>query len=789
MTSSSTPGLPVNEEEWIARLKEAAETGQPVDLAPAEDLEPADGATWGPDVHIPAAALRQVLTSRDLHVDSRGLVIRGARFTEPLDLEFVVFHNPLYLIECSVEATLDITGAKLLALSLQGTHVRGVHMDWSEIMGPMLALDGFRVDGEMCARGARIRGPLVLSGAKLRSPNGTALILAGAQIAGDVLARDGFEADGAINALGATITGQLGLSGAKLRNPNGHALILDRAQIAGDVFADEEFEADGEIRAVGATITGQLGLSGAKLRNPNGYALVLAGAQIAGDVFADEEFEADGEIRAVGATISNLILSGAKLRNPNGHALVLDGAQIAGDVVAGAGFEADGKIRAVGATITGHVGLSGAKLRNPNGDALLLDGAQIAGPVFADEEFEADGAINALGATITGQLVLSGAKLRNPNGHALVLAGAQIAGDVVAGAGFEADGEIRAVRATINGQIELRGAKLHNPNGNALVLDGAQIAGPVFAGAGFEANGEIRAVGATINGQIELRGAKLHNPNGNALNIQTTRVSALVLAPTEVEGSIDLYRAVIDDLVTEGQPPPAVATGWVIGDIHGPLRHDWRATRRWLNTEPPSTERPNPRRREKAPISVQPWHALADVYERNGDPAAARRLRFSAANRVTAQSRLPTKIVRGIYCGLVGNGYYPLLAILWLVVVVAIGCAIATINREDIVPVRAQEATAAVKTQAAETGAKPDAWLPVTAETPCEAHPDYPCTNSFAFTVNSILPPASATNGSDWVVAPDATIVLTVGMPMLKLASWALAALLLTGVTGLLRKT
>jgi uncharacterized spore protein YtfJ len=49
--------------------------------------------------------------------------------------------------------------------------------------------------------------------------------------------------------------------------------------------------------------------------------------------------------------------------------------------------------------------------------------------------------------------------------------------------------------------------------------------------------------------------------------------------------------------------------------------------------------------------------------------------------------------------------------------------------------------------------------------------------------------PAGAATGSDWVVVPDATLVLTVGLPMLKLASWALAALLLAGITGLLRKT
>ena len=104
MTSSRAPGLPVNEGEWIAQLKKAAETGQLVDLAPGEDLHPAEAATWGRARQIPAAALRQVLTSSDLNVDSRGLLIRGARFTEPLDLEYAVFPHPLHLIQCSLEA-------------------------------------------------------------------------------------------------------------------------------------------------------------------------------------------------------------------------------------------------------------------------------------------------------------------------------------------------------------------------------------------------------------------------------------------------------------------------------------------------------------------------------------------------------------------------------------------------------------------------------------------------------------------------------------------------------------
>jgi hypothetical protein len=185
-----------------------------------------------------------------------------------------------------------------------------------------------------------------------------------------------------------------------------------------------------------------------------------------------------------------------------------------------------------------------------------------------------------------------------------------------------------------------------------------------------------------------------------------------------------------------------------------------------------------------APTSLN----LTMPYQRNGNPAAAQRLRSSAANRITRQSRWPTKIIRRLYWALVGNGYYPLRTILWLPIVVTIAWVIVALNREDIVPAHATEAVTAVKDHAAHTGTTADRWPPFTAETPCEVHPGYPCMNSFTFAVNSVLPPAGSTNG-DWVVAPGAALFLILGLPALKLFSWAPAALLLAGVTGLLRTT
>ncbi|QUR67458.1 hypothetical protein [Mycobacterium spongiae] len=647
MTRSSVPGLLVSCEDWIARLKGAAASGQCVDLAPGEDLEPADGATWSPDRRVPAAALRAVLTCADLVVDSGGLRIRGARIIGALDLNHVVFRHPLYLIQCLLDETLCITGATILDLNLRGTHLPGIDMVRSEITGSMFAGDGFEAAGEIRASGAKIQGDLDVSGATLNNPEGCALNLDIAEIGGNLVAAGGFQANGEISALQAAIKGQLDLRGATLTNPNGCALILNGAEIGSSVFAGEAFEANGEIRAWDATIKGPLRLSGATVTNPNGCSLNLFGAEIGSSVYA--------------------------------------------------------------------------------------------------------------------------------------------------GDGFEANGQFLAWAATIKGQLYLSGATLNNPNDCALSLSGAEIADNLLAGDGFEARGEINAMGARINGDFRLSGANLYNPNGVALNLKKAKLGVLTLAPESVQGPIVLNRAVIEDLVTASKdPPPVVATGWTLGDIHGPLRYDWRIAKKWLNAKSPSSTQP-PRREQKGRAPVQPWYELADVYERNGGPAAARHLRFAAANKTTKQSPWPTKLVRRAYLLLAGNGYYPLIAALWLLLVVVAGWRLVATNREDILP--AHEVVAAIQHQMG------DRAPPITAETPCEKLSDlakaeniktlraYPCMTSFAFAVNTILPAAGGVIESDWVVAPDATRALTLGLPMLKFTAWGLAALLLAAITGLLRKT
>jgi uncharacterized protein YjbI with pentapeptide repeats len=514
---------------------------------------------------------------------------------------------------------------------------------------------------------------------------------------------------------------------------------LDGAEITGAMLA-EGWNADGEVRAMRVRIGVQLDLSKAKLRNRDGDALSLDGAEITGDVYA-EGLDAYGAVRASGARIvGDLYLREAKLRTAKapsldgaqvtrnviagGYALSLDGAEITGNVFAG-GLQAEGEVGAVGLRIGGALDVRKAELRNRDGDALGLDRAEITGGVFA-EGLDAYGAVRAPVIRIGGELNLGKAKLRRAKAPSLD--GAQVTRDVIAG-------------------------------GYALSLRGAQMPGNVFA-QGLEAYGEVRALGARIGGDLDLSEAKLRNGDGNALNLESASIKRLILRlrRVDLDGRVRLYRAAITDLETDAGPPaPLVATGWEVTDIHGPLRSDWAAARRWLET---TTE-----------TSAQPWHALAAVYERNGEPAGARSLRFAAANKVTRQSPLRTRLLRSVYGVVVGHGYHPLWAGFWLAIVILAAGILVAANRADFVPNHDAANSAAI------------AYLQQTHNPPPAQTPLKP----FHYALSTLLPTAVGNATSDWTVRADATWLSPV-LTLLKLTTWVLTVLLLAGVTGLLRK-
>ncbi|WP_424183597.1 hypothetical protein ACOBQX_16560 [Actinokineospora sp. G85] len=152
---------------------------------------------------------------------------------------------------------------------------------------------GFRAEGTLGLRGARIGGHLLLSGATIGHrahvaglaaafaegrPVETvplALVGDGIEVGGDVEARDpsrgsregSLLAYGQVRLVDGTVHGSASLSRARLRTPGGDALFADRLRVAGTLFL-RRLRACGSIRLQNASIGSSLDCSGAHLLTP-----------------------------------------------------------------------------------------------------------------------------------------------------------------------------------------------------------------------------------------------------------------------------------------------------------------------------------------------------------------------------------------------------------------------------------------------------------------------------------------------------------------------------------------
>jgi hypothetical protein len=213
-----------------------------------------------------------------------------------------------------------------------------------------------------------------------------------------------------------------------------------------------------------------------------------------------------------------------------------------------------------------------------------------------------------------------------------------------------------------------------------------------------------------------------------------------------------------------------------LGDVTGLIRHDKKAAAEWLRGDNAAKE-----------FVAQPWHELANVYDRNGQPADARWMRWNAARGVTRTSPWWSKPIRWTYGLLVGHGYYPLIAALWLILVIVASALIVHTNAVVFTPTVTNKA--AWKTLPPLNQPTP----PITGATLCRDLQDRSsCLNPVLYAFDNALPGTLATGqAAQWTAygAQGWNMWVPYTLGGLKIASWILVALLLAGVTGLLRRT
>jgi len=690
----------------------------------AETDQPVSGV--GP---IPASAVRAALVAENLN--TRELSFWKCQIVGILNLSDMEIHRPLTFFGCDFAGSVRARNARLQTLVLAHCSMPGFDVDDSRFNGDLVVV-GSRVSGTLSAVSAEVAGHLVLNDVHVVNPAADAIQLNFIQV-GKTAKLEDMTVIGATSIGSARIGTQLVLQNSRMNNPVGTALLLERTIVDGDVFLDRA-DVWGSMEAGGIEVHGDLSMTQTNVWSPFSSAVRLDNA-VVGNSFFGDGCEITGSFSADGMDVGgHLTIRGTKIEDQEAFSLDLDSARVRGDLDA-RGLRVSG-VRANGAEV--------------GGDFLL-----------ATSEIYGERGILVNDLRVRGGLVLSNATV---------------------------GGELRGVRTTIDGGVSLQGAELNSTDEYAVMLDGASIGGHVNLSKS-KLGRPFRACGALVSGQIIARDVIDTDPTTPLLLMQgsTIRYDILVSGESPV-GSIDLTDARMElafafeclkeldhslDLVLNGSSMQmlhitsrirvriraanatigklsvrhidrlelADAAGWVVGGIRAKAV-DARQVRKLLEAG-----------HSKERFIQQPWSAMAAALDASGFQEQARSIHRSAAWHSTRQARGVTRLLNTLYGVLVGHGYYPAWVVGWLLVLVILSSLIAA------------------------NGFALGQFQPIQGET-------VPF-NALLFAFDTSIPAANTGQSASWRATDP---ILASVLAFLRMFGWILTALLIAGVTGILRK-
>ena len=367
--------------------------------------------------------------------------------------------------------------------------------------------------------------------------------------------------------------------------------------------------------------------------------------------------------------------------------------RVKGDLyLRGPQFRSTGALKFPGASVGGDLDCSEGHFQNAatnqptsadNGVALDADGISVGGDVLL-RDAEVKGKISISGADLQGNLDCSDAKLLNPyqvackaSGLALDADRVSVKGSItlgrrptsVAGA-FFAQGDVQLIGADIEGQLNCAGAHLENPKhaadasdrtGDALSADGCTVKGPVFLRRGFRANGVVRFIGASIGGHLDLTGSVLTGVNLTSASVSRSfkwKDTTCVGTPSIILRDFSVGTPE-DDLSNWPSTCSLELDGFTYGHIAGGAG-DVEQRLAWICRQ--------------TKFVPQPYRQLAKILKDEGNEPSSRRVGYEMArNRAKIEKGLIRSGINIITWLTVGYGYYPGLALAWLLDLFLIG--------------------------------------------------------------------------------------------------------------------
>jgi cytoskeletal protein CcmA (bactofilin family) len=534
----------------------------------------------------------------------------------------------------------------------------------------------------------------------------------------------GTRVEGRVDLTDAEISGSLELTGAQLVNVGGYALHADRLQLAGALLA-ANLEVRGQMRIPGLRTGGNVNLAGALLDSPEGYALDGNGLHVGGNLqcvpTTRRRFQAIGRLYLPSARIdSDFSLRGALLEpaaedyNDGGNqrffdpraTLIADRMQVSGNVDLDKDLVSTGTLRIVNARIGGSLRLSGATVdlsegREPFEEqtgknlpgpysyrALHLDGTVIGGGIDARDTRIA-GQVRLVDVNAQGTVVLDGSVLSNRNGDAVEGRRFTTGGNLDA-RGVVVFGSILLPEASIGANFDLRFSRLVNPGHYrrdksqkpSVDLRVAHIGRDLVCARGekqpFSAHGEIRIRRAEIGRQTNFQGADL----GSRLNVTAINAFGLITQELRVDvasaprGHVNLRHARCATLADNDKFWDA--TGHIA--LHD-FRYEALAEPIELDDDVQVKHRLRLLRNAMGDIyRPGPYDQFATMLRANGNEEHAstvlidkQRWRYAALADGYRILGFPVLLWSWLQRWMVGYGYRPMRALLWLVALLVAG--------------------------------------------------------------------------------------------------------------------
>ncbi|MGC9441071.1 membrane-associated oxidoreductase [Streptomyces sp. WG5] len=290
-----------------ARVWRAFATGTAVDFRAADDEDPADGGTWGPERSIRGSVLRALLLDGPQEDgEVAALSLAGARVTGPLELQYATVDHPVRLRHCHFDEVPRLYAGRLREVNLSESVLPGLIAHALRVEG-VLRLTRARFGGMVRLGGAEVTGSLYLEGTEIHAPDteGPVLQLNQAVLGADLWA-PGLRARGEVRLTGARVAGAVNLTDSVLDRPGGTALQAETLAAEADVVM-RHAEVRGRLELRGARIPGRLDLSHARLANPAGTAL-RASSSVIGELWLRQGPRVEGTLNLRRAQVDVLFV-------------------------------------------------------------------------------------------------------------------------------------------------------------------------------------------------------------------------------------------------------------------------------------------------------------------------------------------------------------------------------------------------------------------------------------------------------------------------------------------------